>query len=266
MQYDLEHEHTSAAAASELSEQTAEQLLDASPLFLPGAVFNWTSNSNRNSDNNSDSNSNHNNQCNHNNHNNNNLRGHFGSRLETVALPFFCVTEDGRVKRATLQWPRSHVAKKCVRSCIEKFRCADGTWLGPRANGCVCAGGRCVPVDLTIKMRHLTLRWSMTDHQPPEGYIQTRQHRSYLTPSRPNHTTTTWRRAHVARVRHALRTPLAGRATVHGTVHMSSWCVCVEVAATQREEEEEEEEEEKEEEEEDEDMFLESKHRKKDKK
>ena len=122
MQYDLEHEHTSAATASELSEQTAEQLLDASPIFFPGALFNWTSNSNCNSDNNSDSNSNHNNHHNHHNHSNhndhNNLRSHFGSRLETVALPLFlCMTEDGRVQRATLQWRRRKATESggCVR-------------------------------------------------------------------------------------------------------------------------------------------------------
>ena len=93
MQYDLEQEHTSAATASELSEQTAEQLLDASPLFLPGALFNWTSNSNRNSDNNSDSNSNHNNHHNHHNHSNhndqNNLRFWLQARNSCVAS-FFC--------------------------------------------------------------------------------------------------------------------------------------------------------------------------------
>ena len=131
-------------------------------------------------------------------------------------------------------WPRSSCRTKGVRSCIQKFRCTDGTWLGPRANGCVRAGGRCVPVDLTNKMRHLTQRWSMTDRQPPEEYIQTRQHRSYLTPSRPNHTPIGWRRAHVARTPHALRTPLACRATAHGTVHMSSWCICVVAAARHR--------------------------------
>ena len=69
MQYDLEQEHTSAATASELFEQTAEQLLDASPIFLPKTLFNWTSNSNRKD--------------------HNNLRSHFWLKARNSCVAFF---------------------------------------------------------------------------------------------------------------------------------------------------------------------------------